>query len=69
MKVLTDLVKIVTLKFDFYFLVKMALSMFFSSKRAKLDTKIAFSFSGASEHSWVSYPIICLTYHDLLEVD
>ena len=29
MKVLTDLVKIVALKFDFYFLVKMALSIFF----------------------------------------
>lgn len=44
MKILTDLVKIVTLKFDFYFLVKMALSIFFPPKEQNSTLKLHFLF-------------------------
>lgn len=44
MKVLTDLVKIVTLKFDFYFLVKMALRIFFPLKEQNSTLKLHFLF-------------------------
>ena len=44
MKVLTDLVKIVTLKFDFYFLAKMALRIFFPLKEQNSTLKLHFLF-------------------------